>query len=73
MNKEKRLVEKYFKIKNPNGKGIFKVVNLEEAVNIANSACETCKYLNEENNFCPIIDTFVDVYFGCINHFLRQE
>jgi len=30
--------------------------------------CETCKYLNNENNYCPIIEQFNDVEFGCINH-----
>jgi len=32
--------------------------------------CETCKHLNKENNYCPIIDQFNEVEFGCINHCL---
>ena len=32
--------------------------------------CETCKHLNNENNYCPIIDQFNEVEFGCINHCL---
>jgi len=30
--------------------------------------CETCKYLNKDNNYCPIIEQFNEVEFGCINH-----
>lgn len=32
--------------------------------------CETCFYL-EANNYCPIIDKFNDVEFGCINHLIN--
>ena len=43
MNNENKLVRKYFKIKNPYEEGILKVVDLEDAVDIANSKCKTCK------------------------------
>lgn len=32
--------------------------------------CETCFYL-QTNNYCPIIDKFNDVEFGCINHLIK--
>jgi len=35
MDVEKELVKNYFKIKNPSGEGILKVVDLEDAVEIA--------------------------------------
>jgi len=55
MTNEEKLVRKYFKIKNPNEKGILKVVDLEVAVDIANSKCKSCKFFNiktDEHGIC---------------------
>ena len=41
---------------------------IKNAEKIEYPKCETCKYLNTDNNYCPIIEQFNEVEFGCINH-----
>ena len=71
-NIENELVKKYFKIKNPHEDGIFKVIDLEDAVEIA--TVKIWKHL-EKNEFpkekqkvlCVFKETFMvqeDIYFN---------
>jgi len=55
---EEILVRFRFKIKNPNGDGILKVVDLEDAIGIVKSYCE--QLIEQQSNWL-MVNTSLDV------------